>query len=111
MRRKNGVAMPFADKGANTTDGHEWEVGRNLIKPYFMKDAFSNTDRLETHTDKLLALIPTDGSMFDLQTLLQRWVRLFVPSPFPFQSHKLLKLTRRVISFWTLPLNLRSASP
>lgn len=74
LRRKNGVAMPFADKGANTTDGHDWEVGRNLIKPYFMKEAFANTDRLEAHTDKLMDLIRQDGSIFDMQTLLQRWV-------------------------------------
>lgn len=74
MRRLNGASMPFADKGVNTTDGHMWEVSRFLIKPYFTREAFSNTDRLEKHTDNMINLIPKDGSTFDMQILLQRWV-------------------------------------
>ncbi|KAI3332922.1 cytochrome P450 [Ustulina deusta] len=73
LRRKTGASMPFADKGVNTTDGHDWEFSRFLIKPYFMREAFSNTDRLKEHTDNLLSLIPLDGSTFDMQTLMQRW--------------------------------------
>lgn len=79
LRRKSGACMPFADKGVNTTDGHDWVFSRFLIKPYFLREAFSNTDRLKVHTDNLLSLIPLDGSTFDMQTLMQRWVRL--PSP------------------------------
>jgi cytochrome P450 monooxygenase len=74
MRRLNKASMPFADKGVNTTDGHSWAMSRVLIKPYFMREAFSNTDRLEKHTDNLMDLIPLDGSTFDMQILLQRWV-------------------------------------
>ena len=74
LRRLNKASMPFADKGVNTTDGHMWEFSRFLIKPYFVRDAFSNTDRLGKHTDNLMALIPLDGSAFDIQPLFQRWV-------------------------------------
>jgi cytochrome P450 monooxygenase len=74
LRRSTGASMPFADKGVNTTDGHDWAFSRFLIKPYFLREAFSNTDRLEVHTDNLLSLIPLDGSTFDMQTLMQRWV-------------------------------------
>ncbi|EEP81631.1 conserved hypothetical protein [Uncinocarpus reesii 1704] len=73
LRRSTGASMPFADKGVNTTDGHDWAFSRFLIKPYFLREAFSNTDRLKVHTDNLLSLIPQDGSTFDMQTLMQRW--------------------------------------
>lgn len=74
LRRNTGASMPFADKGVNTTDGHDWAFSRFLIKPYFMREAFSNTERLKEHTDNLLSLIPLDGSTFDMQILMQRWV-------------------------------------
>jgi len=73
LRRQSGASMPFADKGVNTTDGHDWAFSRFLIKPYFLREAFSNTERLEEHTDNLLSLVPLDGSTFDMQILLQRW--------------------------------------
>jgi cytochrome P450 monooxygenase len=59
MRNAGRASMPFAHHGVNTTDGLLWEFSRSL---------------LEKHTDNLLALIPTDGSTFDMQPLLQRWV-------------------------------------
>lgn len=61
LRPLDKASMPFADKGVNTTDGHMWEFSRFSIKPYFVRDAFSNTDRLEKHTDNLMALIPLDA--------------------------------------------------
>ena len=74
LRRLNKASMPFADKGVNTTDGHMREFSRFLIKSLFSRDAFSNTDRLGKHTDNLMALVPLDGSVFDIQPLFQRWV-------------------------------------
>ena len=74
LRRQSGASMPFADKGVNTTDGHDWAFSRFLIKPYFLREAFSDTNRLKEHTDNLLSLIPLDESTFDMQILLQRWV-------------------------------------
>lgn len=73
-RHANKACMPFADNGVNTTDGPLWEFSRSLLKPYFLREAYTNVDRLEKHTENLLALIPTDESTFDLQPLLQRWV-------------------------------------
>lgn len=77
--RQTGASMPFADKGVNTTDGHDWAFSRALIKPYFTREASTNTDRLKEHTDNLFNLIPPDGSTFDMQALLQRWVHLPAP--------------------------------
>ena len=100
LRRKSGACLPFADKGVNTTDGHDWVFSRFLIKPYFLREAFSNTDRLKVHTDNLLTLIPLDGSTFDMQTLMQRWVCLpswaiCLPGA---NSRNTSSLTRRLIS-------------
>lgn len=86
LRRNNRATMPFADKGVGTVDGHEWEISKSLIKPYFAREAVNNTQRLETHTDDLLSLVPKDGSTFDIQELLQRWVFLpkFSQCIYPF---------------------------
>lgn len=80
LRRNNSATMPFADKGVGTVDGHEWEISKSLIKPYFAREVVNNTQRLEKHTDDLLSLIPKDGATFDIQELLQRWV--FLPQYF-----------------------------
>lgn len=83
LRRNNRATMPFADKGVGTVDGPEWEFSRTIIKPYFVREAYTNTQRLEKHTDNLLSLIPQDGSTFDMQILMQRWVCPHVAVPTP----------------------------
>lgn len=75
IRNGNGAITPFTSHGISTSDGEIWQYSRNLIKPYFDRDGYRNLHRLEVHVDKLLELIPTDNSTFDLQPLLQRWVR------------------------------------
>lgn len=74
MRRNNKATHPFADKGVNTVDGKEWEFSRFLIKPFFMREAFTNTKRLSRHVDRMMDLFPNDGETFDIQPLVQRWV-------------------------------------
>ena len=66
--------MPFADKGVNTTDGEDWEFSRLLIKPFFERNVYTDTDRIKVHADHFLSLIPADGETFDAQPLVQRWV-------------------------------------
>ena len=74
IRNGNGAITPFTSHGTSTSDGEMWQYSRNLIKPYFDRDGYRNLHRLEVHVDKLLELVPTDNSTFDLQPLLQRWV-------------------------------------
>lgn len=76
LRRANGVIDPIGGPGVSTSDGDLWQFSRDLIKPYFTRSGYSNLGRLEAHVDKLLDLVPRDGSSFDLQPLLQRWVCL-----------------------------------
>nr|WNS47918.1 CapC [Capnodium sp. TTI-000886] len=73
IRVDNGVAAPFTGKGVSTADGEFWQHSRNVIKPYFERQAFAQVDRLQPFTDRMLDLIPTDGSTFDMQVLIRRW--------------------------------------
>lgn len=74
MRRNNKATAPFADKGVNTVDGHEWEFSRFLIKPFFKRETFTNTTRLTMHVDRVLERLPADGETVNIQPLIQRWV-------------------------------------
>lgn len=87
MRLNRYATMPFAHKGVGTVDGHEWEVSRALIKPHFAPDVTKNMECVEKHTDLLMDLIPRDGSTFDMQTLMQRWVCRPPTTLFPFSMH------------------------
>jgi cytochrome P450 monooxygenase len=74
LRLDNGVTGPFDAIGVSNVDGDMWDFSRNLIKPYFTRDGYSDLGRLKAHTDKLLSLVPLDGSTVDMQPLMQRWV-------------------------------------
>ncbi|RMZ44931.1 hypothetical protein AFCA_010741 [Aspergillus flavus] len=73
LRRGSGAADPVAGPGVSTVDGPMWDFSRNIIKPYFTRDGYSNLARLEVFVNRLMDLVPTDGSTFDMQPLLQRW--------------------------------------
>lgn len=66
---------PFAHKGVSTSDGDDWAFSRSLIKPFFERSVYISTDRIKPFADKFLSLLPEDGETFDIQPLLQRWVR------------------------------------
>jgi len=74
MRRNNKATHPFADKGVNTVDGEEWKYSRELIKPFFVREAFTNTGRLSRHVDRLFNRFPEDGETFNIQPIIQLWV-------------------------------------
>ncbi|KAK6822863.1 hypothetical protein PG987_014408 [Apiospora arundinis] len=58
IRRNSRITMPFADKGVNTTDGDDWAFSRVLIKPFFERDVYHNTERIRPFADRFLALFP-----------------------------------------------------
>ncbi|PYI09962.1 cytochrome P450 monooxygenase [Aspergillus sclerotiicarbonarius CBS 121057] len=102
MRRNNKATHPFADKGVNTVDGKEWEFSRFLIKPFFMREAFSNTRRLAHHVDRMMDLFPDDGETFDIQPLIQRWF-LDTTTEFLFgESMESLVYQERADICWTM---------
>jgi cytochrome P450 monooxygenase len=80
IRRHSKASMPFADKGVNTVDGEDWEFSRFLIKPFFYREVYTSTDRVAPYVDHFLRLLPEDGETFNVQPLLQRWVRIALNS-------------------------------
>ena len=66
---RKGLAVPFFDKGINTTDGDFWHHSRSLIRPTFARTEVANFKSLEKHTDRFMTRIPWDGSTVDVQKL------------------------------------------
>ncbi|PLB49781.1 putative cytochrome P450 alkane hydroxylase [Aspergillus steynii IBT 23096] len=60
---------PLLGHGIFTTDGEHWAQSRAMIRPNFSKDQVAHLEIFEELMGDLLALIPTDGSTFDLQEL------------------------------------------
>ena len=73
---RDGIAVPFFDKGINTTDGDFWKHSRALIRPTFARNEIANVDLLEKHVNRLFKQLPTDGSTVDLQPLFSCLVSL-----------------------------------
>ncbi|TVY34862.1 Cytochrome P450 monooxygenase [Lachnellula occidentalis] len=60
---------PLLGRGIFTTDGAQWEHSRSLVRPNFTRSQVADLDTFETHIQKLIAKVPTDGSTVDLQKL------------------------------------------
>ena len=69
-------AEPLIGRGVFTSDGKFWEWSRSLGKPLFARAQLSDFSLFEKHVNKLLTMIPKDGSIIDLQPLLKRLVCL-----------------------------------
>ncbi|KAB8067550.1 cytochrome P450 [Aspergillus leporis] len=109
IRRNSKFTMPFADKGVNTTDGENWMFSRALIKPFFDRDVYHDTDRIKPFADSFLNLFPGDGETFDVQPFLQRWF-LDINSDFIFgKSMDSLLDPSRAKFAWDMTTALRGA--
>ncbi|KAL8960511.1 MAG: hypothetical protein Q9183_005453, partial [Haloplaca sp. 2 TL-2023] len=65
---------PFVGKGIMCSDGASWEHSRALIKPTFARTQIADLhlDSFGVHVERLIDLIPKDGSTCDLQPLFAR---------------------------------------
>lgn len=65
---------PFVGRGIMCVDGALWEQSRALIKPTFTRAQIADLHltAYAAHVDKLIGLLPTDGSTVDLQPLFSR---------------------------------------
>ncbi|KAI1750385.1 cytochrome P450 52E2 [Xylaria castorea] len=52
-----------------TTNGAEWQHSRAILRPAFVRDQISDLACVDRHVRKLIARIPADGTVFDLQAL------------------------------------------
>ncbi|KAI1151483.1 cytochrome P450 52E2 [Nemania diffusa] len=52
-----------------TVNGAEWQHSRAILRPAFVRDQISDLACVDRHIRKLLARIPTDGTVFNLQAM------------------------------------------
>ena len=71
---RNAIAEPFLGKGLLTRDGATWQHSRGIVMPIFATSQIADLESLEVHFQKMLLLIPRDGSTVDLMPLLKKLV-------------------------------------
>ncbi|KAF2009398.1 cytochrome P450 [Aaosphaeria arxii CBS 175.79] len=60
--------------GIIVVDGPHWQHGRSLIRSSFDIVHIANFARLEKHVQRMMELLPTDGSTIDLMPLFKRLI-------------------------------------
>lgn len=58
---------PFLGDGIFTLDGAGWSHSRAMLRPQFSRDQVADVGMLGDHADQLIALMPADGTPFDIQ--------------------------------------------
>ena len=76
---KTASSSPFLGRGIFSEDGAFWKHSRDLIKPTFARSEISDVNSLGLFVDRLLDLIPRDGTTIDIQPLIHKLV--LKPSP------------------------------
>ena len=64
---------PLLGAGIFTTDGEHWATSRALIRPSFARDQVADLTEFEKLISELIALIPRNGDVVDLQQLFFRY--------------------------------------
>lgn len=72
------IGAPFLGRGIFTEDGEIWKHSRGLVRPTFARGEISDLVNFERHVACFLALIPRDGSTFDLMRLVKKMVRIIL---------------------------------
>lgn len=83
---------PFCGRGFISTDGHDWERSRAMLRPSFNRASISDLSPLEASLQELMQHIPHDGATVDLSTLFEK----FVNRPFSRQFTHVSNLTNIV---------------
>jgi len=71
-RQRKRSFRPFLGHGIFTTDGAEWQHSREMLRPNFHRSQVGDLNTFESHVQHLVAMIPRDGSLVDLQDLFFR---------------------------------------
>lgn len=66
---RSGIDEPFLSHGIFTDDEEFWKRSRALVRSTFSRKESSDLSNFESYAVKFLALIPKDGSDFDLLLL------------------------------------------
>ncbi|KAI9044289.1 putative cytochrome P450 alkane hydroxylase [Aspergillus affinis] len=60
---------PLLGDGIFTLDAGGWSHARGLLRPQFARDQVADLNLMDGHISRMIDLIPTDGSSFDIQRL------------------------------------------
>ena len=71
---RSSSASPVLGRGIFSEDGVFWRHSRDLIKPTFARSEISDVNSLCAFVDRLMELIPHDGTTIDIQPLLHKLV-------------------------------------
>ena len=72
------LAKNLWGNGIVVADGQRWAAARTFIRSSFDVVHTANIERLEYHVEKMMGLIPRDGSTIDLMPLFKRLVSVVV---------------------------------
>ncbi|KAL9108290.1 MAG: hypothetical protein Q9227_006887 [Pyrenula ochraceoflavens] len=61
----------FIGPGILTSTGAEWKQHRSLITPIFQRAELVDVSIIEKHVDRLIEILPRDGSTFEAQEILR----------------------------------------
>ena len=73
---RGDIGAPFLDRGIFTDNGEFWKHSGALIRPTFNRAEVADLGTFEKHVNRFLALLPRDGSAFDIQPLLKRLISM-----------------------------------
>ncbi|CAH0022824.1 unnamed protein product [Clonostachys rhizophaga] len=68
--RQTTTVITLGPHAIFSVNGKEWQQGRALIKPSFVRNQVADLECQDRHVERFLAKIPRDGSSVDLQKLL-----------------------------------------
>ena len=67
--RRRRAFMPLLGVGIFTSNGADWQHSRDLLRPNFVRSQVGDLDNFERHISGLIAAIPRNGGITDLQEL------------------------------------------
>ncbi|KAJ8059547.1 hypothetical protein OCU04_011203 [Sclerotinia nivalis] len=74
-------STPFFGQGIFSMNGAEWKHARELVRPTFSRAEVSDVESMGRHVDRLIDMIPRDGSIIGLQLPL---LKLFLDTATEF---------------------------
>ncbi|KAK5107247.1 hypothetical protein LTR62_001601 [Meristemomyces frigidus] len=70
--RRKIAFRPLLGVGIFTSDGHDWQHSREMLRPNFARSQVADLDTFERHISHLISAVPKDGTTVDLSELFFR---------------------------------------
>lgn len=84
-QRRRDNSGKFLGVGVFNADGKDWEHGRALVRPNFVRKQVADLSIFEKHVRNLIRQLPADGSKIDIQAWLFRLVCFSLSALFPVE--------------------------